>query len=595
MSEVATAQTLPTPQRFFAVAQSQAERPGYFVRDDHGWRATSWSCYADQVRRAARALIALGVQHGDVVCILGFNRAEWVIMDLAAMAVGAAAAGIYWTSAPNEVVYILGHSRAPLLLVENRAQLDKLGNQRSTLDALRHVVMMRGESADDVLDWDAFLALGDESHTLELQHRLDAIRPTDLGCLIYTSGTTGPAKAVMLSHANLIASRLALCALFGASENDRLLSYLPLAHIAEQMGAIHNHAHTGYPLYFARSLEALPEHLREVHPTIFFGVPRVWEKIQAAIMSKLRAARGPKALLVRWAMRVARRWHLGELAGQPPGPWLSLQMQLARALLLDKVKRALGLDQARLLICGAAPVALDTLEFFAALDLPIRELYGQSEVCGPTTVSTAGNTRLGAVGKPVPGLDVRIADDGEIMVRGPSVFAGYLGRSDDTAACFEDGWMASGDLGRFDADGYLYVTGRKKDIIITSGGKNVSPGNLEADLMGVALIEHAVVCGDGRKFLCALLTLNAEALGEFAQQQGFAADGLFRHPLLHSTLEREIAQINTRHARVEGIRKFAVIERPLSIASGELTPTMKVRRQIVIERHHELIESLYRE
>lgn len=591
---------VPAPARFLVTARERGADPAYYMRDEAGWQPTSWQDYAAQVQQAARALVALGVQPGQAVCILGFNRPEWVIMDLAAMMVGAVAAGIYWTSAPGEVEYIIRHSDGAILLAEDDTQWAKVQESRSRLPGLRRVVMMKGAAATDPLqmDWDAFLALGTPEHQAEVDRRLSALRPDDLGTLIYTSGTTGMPKAVMLSHSTLAWTGMALAKAFGTTPADRLISYLPLAHVAEQLGAIHNHVAIGYRLYFARSLESLRDHLTEVRPTVFFGVPRVWEKIHAGIAGKLDAATGFKAVLAAWALSVGRRWHERVLQGREPGGWLNLQKAWASRLVYDKVKAALGMDQARLLISAAAPIAPETLRFFTGLDLLIREGYGQSEACGPTTVSLAGSTRIGSVGKPLAGTEVRIAPDGEIQVRGPHVFQGYLGMPEDTAQTLVDGWLQSGDLGHFDADGYLYVSGRKKDLLITSGGKNISPANLEAELMDLPLVEHGIVCGDGRHFLTALLTLKPDALETFLQAHGLQGLDMAvacRHPLVLAELQKGIDDINRHQARVAWIRKFTVLPEPLSIDTGALTATMKIKRKVVLERDREAVEAMYRE
>ena len=591
---------VPAPARFLVTARERGADPAYYMRDEAGWQPTSWQDYAAQVQQAARALVALGVQPGQAVCILGFNRPEWVIMDLAAMMVGAVAAGIYWTSAPGEVEYIIRHSGGAILLAEDDTQWAKVQETRARLPGLRLVVMMKGAAATDPLqmDWDAFLALGTPEHQAEVDRRLSALRPDDVGTLIYTSGTTGMPKAVMLSHSTLAWTGMALAKAFGTTPADRLISYLPLAHVAEQLGAIHNHVAIGYRLYFARSLESLRDHLNEVRPTVFFGVPRVWEKIHAGIAGKLDAATDFKAVLAAWALSVGRRWHEQVLQGREPGGWLNLQKAWASRLVYDKVKAALGMDQARLLISAAAPIAPETLRFFTGLDLLIREGYGQSEACGPTTVSLAGSTRIGSVGKPLAGTEVRIAPDGEIQVRGPHVFQGYLGMPEDTAQTLVDGWLQSGDLGHFDADGYLYVSGRKKDLLITSGGKNISPANLEAELMDLPLVEHGIFCGDGRHFLSALLTLKPDALETFLQAhgvQGLDMAVACRHPLVLAELQKGIDGINRHQARVAWIRKFTVLPEPLSIDTGALTATMKIKRKVVLERHREAVEAMYRE
>ncbi len=506
-------------------------------------------------------------------------------------------AGIYWTNSTAEVEYIANHSRCRVLLVEDEVQLAKVTARRASLPHLETVVLMRGTAAQAPwqLAWEDFLALGDDRNQAEVERRLAAIKPSDVGTLIYTSGTTGPSKAVMLSHGNLVWVAALVPQVVGTCDSDRLISYLPLAHISEKMNSVCGHVHSGFALYFARSIESLGDHLKEVRPTIFFAVPRVWEKLHAGIEARLAAATGFKARLAHWALAVGRRWHAQLLEGRAPGLALDLQKALATRLVHRKVQQAIGLDQARMLISGAAPISTENLKFFTGLGLLIYEVYGMSECTGPTSLCLPGATRLGSVGRALPGTELHIADDGEILMRGPHIFVGYKDQPDETAKTLCDGWLQSGDLGHIDADGYLFVTGRKKDLLITSGGKNISPSNIEAALMSRALIEHAVVCGDGRHFLAALLTLRPDALAQFASTRGLKAngDGLHRHPDLLAEIQHCIDAVNQEQARAANVRKFEIIERSLTIETGELTPTMKVKRKVVLQRHSTLVERMY--
>ena len=386
---------LPTPQSFAQTAKRLPNHPAYYVRRDGQWLPTTWSDYAAQVQAAARALVALGVQPGQAVCILGFNRPEWAIMDIAVMTVGAVPAGIYWTSSSPEVEYILDHARAPVLLVDTAERAHMIAAMRERLINLRQVVRMSDGGPTDgaTLSWEDFLALGRPELQGEVDKRLAAIRLDQPGTYIYTSGTTGPAKAVELSHGNLAWSARALCsALASNGEHERVISYLPLAHVAEQMISLHNPALKGFPIYYANKLEELSQYLVEVRPTIFFGVPRVWEKMHAAIEAKLASATGVKARLARWALNTGRRWHDADLNGERPGVWLSLQKKLAHSLVHKKVKAAIGLDQAHMLASGAAPIAAEKLKFFTGLDIVVREVYGQSESAGASTISLRGAT-----------------------------------------------------------------------------------------------------------------------------------------------------------------------------------------------------------
>ncbi|PWE18113.1 long-chain fatty acid--CoA ligase [Marinicauda salina] len=586
-----------TPARLIDQARRRPQGTAYAVRNGAGWEHTSWGEYAEQVGRAARALVALGVEPGDSVCILGFNRPEWTISAMAAMMVGARPAGIYWTSAPPESAYILQHSEAPVLVVETAGQADALMEVRGECPKLEHIVVMEGGAGEheDRLAWDQFMSLGVEDHEDETRARLGAIKEEDVGALIYTSGTTGPPKAVMLTHGNISWTASLLTTTFGGDESGRGLSYLPLAHIAEQQASIHCHVIRGGALYFVRSMETLAEDLVSVRPTMFFGVPRVWEKMAETLRGRMAEATGAREKLLDWAMKTNRTWHGAKLAGREPSPLLTIQKKAADALVVRKIKAAVGLDQAERVISGAAPISPEVLHFFTGLDMVLMEGYGQSETAAPTTANMPGATRLGSVGKPFPHIETRISEEGELQVRGPGIFAGYMKNNEATESVFtRDGWMRTGDVVKQDEDGFIYITGRIKDIIITSGGKNITPANIETDLMNIPLVEHAVVVGDGRHYLTALVTLSADALAEFAKREGIENPGP-EHPAVVAAVQEGVDATNRRFARVENVRKFRILGTPLSVEEGELTPTLKVRRAVVIARNQDLVDAMYAE
>jgi len=587
-----------TPARLLEQARTRGDQPAYCVHDGEGWRAVNWTDYANQTRRAARALIALGLGRDETVAILGFNRPEWTTMAIAAMMAGGRPAGVYWTSAPPEIAYILQHSEAPVFLVETAEQVEQAIQLKAECPKLEHIVVMEGSAGEhpDVLSWAQFLALGVDDHDAAVSERLKSIGEETVGALIYTSGTTGPPKAVMLTHGNISWSTAMLTEMFGNGPGERGLSYLPVAHIAEQQSSVHNHVMSGSILHFARSMEHLAEDIRSVRPNVFFGVPRVWEKMHETLTGRLAEAGGVKAKLAAWAMKTGRRYHEAEIDGSGAGPLLGFQMALARKLVLNKIKAAIGLDEARMLISGAAPISTEVLHFFTGLDLVIYEGYGQSETSAPTSFNGPGSVRFGSVGKMVPHMQARVSEEGELQVKGPNIFAGYMKNNEATESVFtRDGWMRTGDIVRFDEDGFLFITGRIKDIIITSGGKNITPANLETDLMNGPLIEHAVVVGDARPYLTALLTLSADGLAAFAAKHGLTADEARVSPLLNDALQAAVEEVNTRHARVENIRKFRVLDAPLGVETGELTPTMKVRRNVVTARNQALVDAMYAE
>jgi long-chain acyl-CoA synthetase len=586
---------VPTPRRLLEAEATFGALPAYKVLDAGAWRSVDWAGYLEEIRRAARALVALGVKPGDTVCILGFNRPEWTTSAHAAMMIGAAPAGIYFTSSAEEIAYILNHSQAPVLVAENAEHFARVSRMRGELSHLSRVVMMRGAPADDPLQisWEDFEKLGEDKLQGEVDARLAAIGPADTGMRIYTSGTTGPPKAVVLSHGALSWTAWTLKQMFGSDEKDRIVSYLPLAHIAEASNSIINHAGAGYCIAFAQSLETLRDHLVDVRPTILFGVPRVWQKVHDALQGRLASATGTRAKLAKWAIATGREVSALQLDGRPLGGLLAFKHRIADRLVLSKIRSAIGLDQCRLPVSGAAPISREVLEFFAALGIVVHEVYGQSEDCGPTTFNTPGAIKLGTVGRPIPGMELRIAADDEILVRSPSLFDGYAGDEKATAATIVDGWMHTGDLGRIDNEGFVTIIGRKKDILITSGGKNITPSNIEIALAEIPLVEHAVVCGEGRHFLTALLTLDPAALEDFARRNAMSAEEARGSDRLREAIQKGVDAVNERHARVEHIRKFALLPAGLSLEGGELTPTMKVRRALVLKKHAGLVEEMY--
>lgn len=580
------------PHRLLQRAKKSPNDPAYYVREGGGWKSTNWGTYSDQVTRAGRALIALGLEPGDTVCILGFNRPEWTIMDLAAMGAGGAPAGIYTTCSPIEVRYIIAHAEAPLVLVENEEQWRKVKAERANMPQLKHVVTMKGAPAiadDMVMSWEEFMAKGDEVEEKVYLDRVAGLVPHALATLIYTSGTTGPPKGVMLSNHNLAWTASCAVEITEPTPADRSLSYLPLSHIAEQMFTLHVPITTGSRVYFAESIEAVPENLKEVQPTIFFGVPRIWEKFQVGIAAKLKDATGLKAKLVKWAMKVG--WETNKRPGGNKG----VQYRLANKLIFSKLKPAIGMGNTRVCVSGAAPIAREVLEFFASLDIIVLEVYGQSEDSGPTSFNTPTKYRFGTVGPVLPGVEVKIAEDDEIMVKGPNVFLGYYKEPEATAETLSDGWLHSGDLGAFDDDGFLNITGRKKDIIITAGGKNITPKNLEASIKNHPLIDEAVVIGDRRRYLSALVTIDPEAGKAWAAANGEDASTLPKSAKLRASIQAHIDEINENFARVEQIKKFTVLHRNLSVEHGELTPTLKVKRAKVSDHFSDEIEAMYAE
>ncbi len=577
------------PDYFFDRVTQHPERIAYADRhqtEGSGgvWKTCDWRTYGDEVRKAAASLLALGVVPGERIAILASNRSEWTIIDMAAMTVGAVPVGIYTTSAPQQVEYILRDSGAAILVVENNGQYARVGERRASCPNLRHVIMMEGgDDADGVLTWAAFVERGKaQGARTDVDRSRARLRHEDMASLVYTSGTTGAPKAVVLTHGNLVAiTKMGLQALTERRANDRVLSYLPLAHVAERGISLLGPSMAGYSSYFCRDMVDLPRHLSEVRPTIFLGVPRLWEKIMHAILEKTRQASTVRRILATWALSTSN-----EARGAPA----ILARAAAERLVLRRVRRSLGLERAHTVVTGAAPVSVEMLEFFARLGIEIRQVYGLSECGGPATFNRPGEGRRGTVGRPFDGVEVDISTAGEILIRGPHVFAGYLNEDEATRSVMQDGWLRSGDLGRIDEDGFLTITGRMKDVIITGGGKNIAPAAIERRLAKHRYVSDAVIVGDGRRFLTALLTLAESTPDEVSTAAGSAA---FHEPGDRGLLERHVRDVNDSLSRAEQIKRFTVLPTCFSTEGGELTPTRKLRRTFICEKYASEIEHMY--
>jgi len=579
---------------FEATAREHAERAAMARKRDGAWERTTWRGYRDAVRQAARALVATGVKPGQGVVILAFNRPEWYVANLAAIAVGARPAGIYTNSTPEQCRYITEHAEAAVAFVENREALDRLQGAGGRPNGLAAVVLMDGAATEPgVLAWADFLAHGDASHDAEVDRRAAAARAGDVATLIYTSGTTGTPKGVMLTQRNLAFIAEKAQEILPVRAGDRLLSYLPLSHIAEQVISHLLSLATGATVHFAESLEKLPENLREVRPHIFLGVPRVWEKIQAGIQAAGAQASPLRRRIAAWAKRVGLAGGYADQEGRPR-PW---SYAIADRLVFSKVRARLGFDEARMLVVSAAPIAKETLDYFQSLGLPIMEVYGMSECTGPTTMSIPSRYRLGRAGYAIPGTELKVAEDGEILMRGPHVFRGYYKNEEATRETLDaSGWIHSGDVGEIDKEGFLRVTDRKKELLITSGGKNIAPQYLEGRLKQIAAVSQAVAIGDRQPYVVALLTIDPGRVAAEAEKAASPArtpEEAARCPAFRAYVERQVEEINQGLARYETIKKIALLPKELSVETGELTPTLKLKRRVILERHRETIQALY--
>ncbi|MFW5967288.1 MAG: AMP-dependent synthetase/ligase [Persicimonas sp.] len=588
--------------RFLEQAEETPAQPAAWAEEDGTWQYTNWANYAKKCRQFAGGLIALGIEPGEHVTIIGNNCPEWVIADMGAMMGRVVPVGIYQTNSPDEVAYIVNHCDSPVIVLEDKEQWDKIDAERDNLDELEHLIMIReADQVDDetVVSFDDFLQSGEE-HLDEVDERIDAIEPDEVATMIYTSGTTGNPKGVMLTHDNLAFTTNAAVKIVGGLVNDDcMVSYLPLSHIAEQMFSIHLPATFGYPIWFCDDVSRVKEAIEVARPTVFFGVPRVWEKFKAALENRLSEATGLKEKLLNWAREVGKEAGYQRLQTGEVGGMLGLKYKMADKLVFSKLKEKLGFDRLRIAISAAAPIGLDVLEFFMSFDITILEIYGQSEDTGPTTANrpTPGKAKLGTVGVPIPNVEVKIAEDGEILVKGRNVFKGYYKNQEATDETLVDGWLHSGDIGEFDEDGFLRITDRKKNIIITAGGKNIAPQKIEKKLRQIDGLSQAVAIGDRRKYLTALVTIDPERGPALAKERGWPTDPeeLAEHPEFVEYVDQKVQAANEELARVATIKKFRILPHDFSQETDELTPTQKIKRRVIEDKYADEIESMYSE
>jgi len=592
---------------FFAQAERLADRVALRRKEFGIWQRITWRDYARNVRWVAHALIALGLQPGQRVGILGENRPEWLYTDLGIQSAAGVSVGIYATNSPEQVRYILDHSEARFIILEGEEQLDKLLEIRDSLPRLERIIVMDPEglrtfSDPQVMMFGELLRLGEQharTHPAAVEERLAQVSPDDVALLIYTSGTTGPPKGAMLTHRNIMWEVATACqGCIPAREGDELLSYLPLAHIAERSFSITIPVYRGCTVNFAESLETVPQNLREVRPTIIFGVPRIWEKLHSGIVLGMKDADGVKRLAFHLAVRIGMRYASMKLLKRRPSLALRLAYALARLTVLAPLCHRVGLDRARIALSAAAPISPEVLRFFWSLGVEIREIYGQTEGSGLTTAHPIGDVRLGTVGKPIGGIEVRLAEDGEICVRSPGVFKGYFKDPEQTAKTIIDGWLHSGDVGEFDAEGNLKITDRKKDIFINAYGKNIAPQYIENKLKFSPFINDAVVIGDGRKYLVALIVIDEDTVGKWAQERRVpftTFTDLTHSPEVRRLIAGEVEQVNRTLSSPEQVKKFALLPKRLYHEDGEVTPTMKVKRKAIMEKFGDIVAGLYQE
>ncbi len=568
------------------------------------WHDISWNEYFRSVKHVGLALISMGLEKGDCVSIIGDNCPEWVIANLATQCTGGIAAGVYSTNAWPQVEYVITNSDSKFFFVENEEQLDKWLHFRDNAPFLKKVIVwdlegLRQFKDPMVMTFEDLLEKGrevEERNPGLFQERMNAVNLEDVSTLIYTSGTTGPPKGAMLTQTNLTWMGKAITRENPMDDKDEVLSFLPLCHIFEQLFSILGHITHGYVVNFIESPDTITDNMIEVSPTVGYAVPRIWEKYLSAVYIRMSDATWFKRLVFGMALNIGKKRASLMMNFKPVPFYLGSVCRLASFAVFRKLKERLGFDRMRIAYSGAAPISPDVLHFFQSIGVNLVEGYGQTEGTGVTCVSRVGKVKFGTVGPPLQGTEVRIAEDGEILVRSPSVFKGYYKNDEATRETIRDGWLYSGDVGEIDEDGYLKITDRKKDIIVTAGGKNITPQFIENKLKFSPYINDAVVIGDKRKFISALIMIDEDNVVKYAQDnkvQFSTYKDLAGSPDINALIQEEVRKVNDSLSRVEQVKKFTILPKKLYEEDGEVTPTMKVKRKYVHEAFNDLIEAMY--
>jgi long-chain acyl-CoA synthetase len=593
------------PQVFKRTVNKYGGRVAMRKKEYGLWHDISWNDYYRLAKCVGSALISMGLEKGDCVSIIGDNCPDWTIIDLGIQCAGGVAVGVYSTNAWPQVEYVVQNSESKIFFVENEEQLDKWLHFRDEAPSLKKVIVwdlegLRGFEDPMVMTYDDLLELGRQIVDREpnlLEDRMDEITPEDVSVLIYTSGTTGPPKGAMLTHRNVTWMAQTVAMDNPIYDTDEVMSFLPLCHIFERLFSLFAHLSHGYVVNFIENLDTVTDNMREISPTVGYAVPRIWEKYLSAVYIKMSDATRFKKLVFGIALKIGQKRATLQMNFKPVPLYLSALYNLAYVAVFRKLKERLGFDRLRVAYSGAAPISPDVLHFFQSIGVNLIEGYGQTEGTGVTCTSRIGRVKFGTVGPPVTGTEVKIAEDGEILVKSPSVFKGYFKNPEATKETVKDGWLYSGDVGEIDEDGYLSITDRKKDIIVTAGGKNITPQYIENKLKFSPYINDAVVIGDKRKFLTSLIMIDEDNVVKYAQDnkiQFSTYKDLTQNEEILRLIQAEVHKVNETLSRVEQVKKFAVLPKKLYEEDGEVTPTMKVKRKYVNEAFGDLIEAMYK-
>ena len=570
------------------------------------WHSWTWDEAATAVREIGAGLLSLGFERGECAAILSNTLVRWVLTDLAILSCAGVCNGIYPTDAPSQVHYLCEDSGTVVLFVEDEEQLDKALEVRAQLPRLRKIVVfdMKGlRDLDDpgVTSLDKLREAGRawlQQHPQALEERIRACRPEELAILVYTSGTTGKPKGAMQSHAGLVYSVRQANIRLPSLEIDERMCFLPLCHIAERIIGEYSSVYTGCVLNFVENPDTIPENVREISPTFLFAVPRVWEKFYSGVVITIKEASRLQQLVYAWAIGIGSQVADKVLAGQPVDGWLKFRFEVGRALALNNVRKMIGIHRAQALLSGAAPISPELIRWYLALGIPMLEGWGMTESGALGTFSTVDKIRPGTIGRATDGVEVRVdPQTGELLMRGRNVFMGYLNQPEKTAETIDkDGWLHTGDVGTMDEDGHFRITDRMKDIIITAGGKNITPSELENELKFSPYITDAVVIGDKRPYLTVIIMIDQENVEKYAQDHEVPFSNyasLTRAPEVQALIQAEMERVNKKFARVEQIKKFFLLDTQLSAEDEELTPTMKLKRKLVEKKYAAQIDAMY--
>ena len=592
------------PQVFRHTVHSLGDRVAMRHKDFGLWQDISWQDYYRQASYIGCALVDMGLSKGDCVALIGDNCPEWVIADMGIQCSGGVAVGVYATNAWQQVAYVIDDSEARFFFVENEEQLDKWLRFKDKTPFLKKVIVWDTEGLRHfkdplVMTFEELLAHGKQVAKQKadlFENRMNRVNPEDTAVLIYTSGTTGPPKGAVLTHRNVTWMAQAVHSANIMDQDDNVLSFLPLCHIFERLFSVFIHITYAYTVNFTEKPDTVTDNMTEVSPSIGYAVPRIWEKYYSAIMIRMSEATWLKRLVFKWALKIGQEKASLVMSFNEVPIFLEGMYRLAHGIVFRKLKKRVGFDRIRVAYSGAAPISPEVLRFFQAIGVNLIEGYGQTEGTGITALSSSGNVKFGTVGKAVPGAEIKIANDGEILVKSPGVFKGYFKKPEATAEALKDGWLYSGDVGELDSEGFLKITDRKKDIIVTAGGKNITPQYIENKLKASMYINDAVVIGDRRKFLSCLIMIDEDNVVKYAQDnkiQFSTYRDLTQDKDIRKLIQSEVNQVNETLARVENVRKFRILPKKLYEEDGEVTPTMKVKRKYVNEAFRDLIEAMY--